>query len=163
MMELTDQQKQSVERWVNDGLGLSDVQKKLADEFDVRMTYMDVRFLVLDLGLELQDTKGGESASPAEDVALSPDERPDEERPTKLSPEADGLPSKVSIEVDRLMKPGSLVSGSVTFSDGVTATWMLDQIGRLALQPSTPDYKPSDEDVAAFQESLRDELAKKGF
>ena len=53
-MTLTDEQKAAVAEWVRDGAGLSDVQKRLQSEFDISMTYMDVRFLVIDLELTLQ-------------------------------------------------------------------------------------------------------------
>jgi hypothetical protein len=54
-MTLTPEQKQSVSEWVAAGDNLYAVQKKLAEQFKVSMTYMDVRFLVDDLNLELKD------------------------------------------------------------------------------------------------------------
>ena len=36
-------------------MGLSDIQKKINDDFGIVMTYMDVRFLVDDLDLDLID------------------------------------------------------------------------------------------------------------
>src|SRR6266567_812500 len=52
---LSPEQKQTVAAWVAAGDNLSAVQKKLAEHFKVSMTYMDVRFLVDDLGLELKN------------------------------------------------------------------------------------------------------------
>jgi hypothetical protein len=69
----------------------------------------------------------------------------------------------VSVDLDRVVKPGSLVSGRVTFSDGVSAGWSLDQLGRLALETSQPGYRPGREDLEAFQVELRRVLEKKGF
>jgi hypothetical protein len=69
----------------------------------------------------------------------------------------------VKVEVDRLMKPGALVSGSVTFSDGVKAQWSLDQAGRLGLAGVKPGYRPSQTDVQEFQLALQKELAKQGY
>ncbi len=54
-MTLSPEQKQSVAAWVAAGDSLSEVQRKLSDQFQVSMTYMDVRFLVDDLGLELKN------------------------------------------------------------------------------------------------------------
>ena len=48
----------------------------------------------------------------------------------------------VSVEMDRVTKPGTLVSGTVTFSDGTHAAWSLDQLGRLALDAKEPGYQP---------------------
>ena len=50
-----DEQKREIARWVSDGMGLSDIQKKINEDFGVVMTYMDVRFLVDDLDLTLVD------------------------------------------------------------------------------------------------------------
>ena len=154
-MDITEEQKVVVGKWIEDGLGLSDIQKRLSDELGVSMTYMDVRFMVLDLGLDVQDkvvakpvvdpVDGGDGAG---DLAGNP---------------GDALSGGVSIEVDRIMKPGSVVSGTVVFSDGVSASWMLDQMGRLALDAGTPDYRPSESDLAAFQQELKSALEKKGF
>src|ERR1700677_5382703 len=54
-MTLTPEQKTSVSEWVAAGDNLYAVQKTLADQFKVSMTYMDVRFLVDDLNLQLKD------------------------------------------------------------------------------------------------------------
>jgi len=54
-MTLTPEQKQTVSSWVAAGDNLSTVQKKLSEHFQLSLTYMDVRFLVDDLGLELKN------------------------------------------------------------------------------------------------------------
>lgn len=145
-MQLTDEQKAVVAGWVRDGLSLAEVQKRMEEEFSVRMTYMDVRFLVDDLDLEV--------ASPA----------PVFNDPSKeVSAEPASAPGKVSVSLDKVARPDSLVSGQVTFSDGVTAQWHLDQMGRLALNPSQPGYQPSQEDVQKFQEELRGAVEKSGM
>jgi len=156
-MELTDAQKETLSAWVGEGLGLSEIQKKLQEEFALSMTYMDVRFLVLDLDLAVKDKEipadGAEAAEGASPEAV--DESPPAGGPAS--------PGGVSVELDRLMKPGSLVSGTVSFSDGVTASWSLDQFGRLALDAGQSGYSPSEEDLAVFQEQLRAALQKRGF
>ena len=68
-MNLTPEQKQAVSSWVAAGDNLSAVQKKLADQFQVSMTYRDVRFLVDDLNLELKDAAPKVDAS---DVTKTP-------------------------------------------------------------------------------------------
>jgi hypothetical protein len=152
-MELNDVQKQTVAQWVKDGLGLSEIQKKIAEDIGISMTYMDVRFLVIELGVDLQEPEVPEVVPPAADAT-----------PHEIPESADELsPGGVSVEVDRLVKPGAVVSGTVTFSDGTTASWLLDQMGRLALDAADPEYRPSDEDVQAFQQELRSALQKRGF
>jgi hypothetical protein len=72
-------------------------------------------------------------------------------------------PSAVKITTDTLARPGTMVSGGVTFSDGQKATWYLDQMGRLGLASETKGYRPSQEDLMDFQASLQNEMAKMGF
>ena len=65
--------------------------------------------------------------------------------------------------VDQLARPGTMVSGAVTFSDGMSADWYLDQTGRLGLVPKQQGYKPSPADIQQFQAGLEREMAKLGF
>src|SRR5688500_15293872 len=68
-MNLTPEQKQAVASWVTAGDNLSVVQKKLSEQFQVSLTYRDVRFLVDDLNLELKDAAPKVDAS---DVSKTP-------------------------------------------------------------------------------------------
>jgi hypothetical protein len=56
-----------------------------------------------------------------------------------------------------------VVSGKVTFSDGMQAEWYLDQMGRLGLVPQQQGYRPPPTDVQQFQMALDAELSKMGF
>ena len=53
-MSLTDEQKKEVSLWVAAGANLAEVQRRLKEEFQITTTYMDARFLVDDLKLELK-------------------------------------------------------------------------------------------------------------
>lgn len=167
-MNLDETQKQQVSTWIEEGLKLSEIQGKLDSELGIRLTYMEVRFLIDDLSLKPQDPVEAPADPPADPPADAAGEGlPDAGDPTglpsdPLSPDSEGS-GGISLTVDRVMRPGSVVSGKVTFSDGVTAEWYLDQVGRLGLVPSTPGYKPSQDDVMAFQSRLQSELAKQGF
>ena len=156
-MELQEEQKDKVREWAAAGCGLSEIQRRLSEDLGITMTFMDVRFLVLELGVEIQD-KNKRVEKPA--AAPTPDAMPGN-MPGDLAGEAFG--AGVQVEVDRVVKPGALVSGTAVFSDGVQTTWMLDQTGRLALQGPTPDYRPSPEDIQEFQQALQQELAKRGY
>ena len=62
------------------------------------------------------------------------------------------------------MRPGSLVSGTVRFSDGVSLGWQLSASGQLGLIPGEdPEYRPDPEDVQSFQTQLEEVLRKKGL
>jgi hypothetical protein len=161
-MKLTDEQKKKVADSVTAGAGLNEIQHMIRDEFGIAMTYMDVRFLIDDLGVIIKDKEIKKAAKP--DLAQA-----DVDDVEILDSENDGsgdlVPGgpSISVEVDRITKPGSIVSGTVVFSDGVKGTWMLDNMGRLALASDKPGYRPSPADVQAFQQKLAVELRKKGF
>jgi hypothetical protein len=158
-MNLTEDQRQRVTAWVLQGAKLSDIQTRLADEFKIKLTYMEVRFLVDDLKLQLKDPEPPKVVEPP---AATPAKLTAEPNPAP----AGTLPptgSKVSVGVDQITRPGAIVSGKVTFSDGQTADWYLDQSGRLGVVPKQQGYKPSQTDVQDFQIALQQEVAKLGY
>jgi len=192
-MSLTPEQTQTVASWVAAGDNLSIIQKRLAEQFKVSMTYMDVRFLVDDLGLELKNAAPKADASdvtkaqpskaappPGEKkgfleklkekvgVGQSDDEDdlPADDQPepgVEKFPTPPAAPGGVMLELDRIMRPGTAVSGTVTFSDGVSGKWGLDQYGRLMLETGQKGYQPSAPDVQAFQRELQTQLQRQGF
>jgi hypothetical protein len=137
-MILTDDQKAAISKWIEAGASLSEIQKRLKEEFQISITYLEARLLADDLKLALKEP-----------------ERPAEQPPLPAAePEKPALSGKVSVTVDQITRPGAMVSGRVTFSDGQKAEWYLDQTGRLGLNPSTPSYRPSQQDVMDFQVEL---------
>jgi hypothetical protein len=149
-MNLDDAQRQKVAAWIDEGLKLADIQKRLENDLGLRMTYLEVRLLVDDLKLKPKDPPPPAKAAPKPDDALLP------------PPPAPGT-GKVSVTVDQLARPGAMVSGKVKFSDGKTADWILDQAGRLGLVPTEKGYKPPTADVQEFQIALQQELQKLGM
>jgi hypothetical protein len=144
-MLLTDEQKNAVALWVAEGATLADVQRRLKDELGVGLTYMDVRFLVDDLKLQLKEQP---KQSEAVDRLAAAKQEGDSER--------QGAPSAgVRVTMDAVTRASALASGKVTFSDGETADWMLDQTGRLGLNPTKPGYRPTEADIMAFQSELQ--------
>jgi hypothetical protein len=201
-MTLTPEQKQAVASWIAAGDSLSSVQKKLSEQFKLSLTYMDVRFLVDDLNLELKDQ--APKADP-NDVTKSPPARPaaptdkgekkglldrakeklglgksepaevedasedfaEEEfaEEEAITDDATGAASSVTVTVDKVtLIPGALASGTVTFSDGVTGKWIVDNYGRPGFtEVSKPGYRPSQADAQAFMQELTMALQKRGF
>jgi len=161
-MNLEENQKQQVAKWIEEGLKLSEIQTRLASDLGIKLTYMEVRFLVDDLKLTLKDP---EPPTPAADPKPSPAENPPSTPgpDSQLEPSADPLKKGVSVVVDTLTKPGTLVSGKVTFTDGNLADWYLDQTGRLGLVPKTEGYRPSAADVQEFQVVLEREITRAGL
>lgn len=158
-MNLNEAQQKTVTAWVAEGLKLSEIQNRLASELGVRLTYMEVRLLVDDLKLKLKDPEPPKPAV-VQPSPLAVGTPPPAEAPVPVP--ATGA-SNVSVTVDQLARPGALVSGKVTFSDGMNADWYLDQTGRLGLVPQQQGYKPSVADVQQFQMALEGEMAKMGF
>ncbi|PTY03229.1 hypothetical protein DB347_22400 [Opitutaceae bacterium EW11] len=202
-MTLTPEQKQAVSDWVAAGANISEVQKKLLEQFKISMTYMDVRFLVDDLNLALKDptpkpdANDVSKAPPARAAGEKPAEKKgfldrakeklglgkeeedvgagelDEELPgDELAEDAEAFPegealgaSNVTVAVDKVtLHPGALASGSVTFSDGVTAKWLVDNYGRPGFtEVSKPGYRPSQADAQAFMQELSLALQNRGY
>lgn len=155
-MNLTEEQRQRVTAWILQGAKLSEVQTRVNQEFGLRLTYMETRFLVDDLKLTPKDPEPPKTEKPA----AADTQKPAEE---KKSPEEGGVPGKVSVNVDQIARPGAIVSGKVTFSDGHKAEWYLDQTGRLGVIPSQQGYKPPAADVQEFQLELQEQLRKMGI
>ena len=158
-MDLSDAQKVAVTQWIQEGRLLADVQRLLREEFEISMTYMDVRFLVDDLDIEVAE----EEPEPPElsEVEAGQDATAE---PAEAELVEEGTNGAVTVDVDAIMRPGSLVSGNVVFSDGVSLAWQLSAAGQLGLIPGEDtEYRPSPEDVQSFQSQLEEVLRKKGF
>ena len=158
-MNLDEAQRQQVTAWIADGAKLSEIQTRLASEFGLKLTYMEVRFLVDDLKLTPKDPEPPKVVAPGSPTAAKPADA--EKRSATAGPA--GATGGVSVTVDQLARPGAIVSGKVTFSDGQQADWYLDQTGRLGVVPKQQGYKPSAADVQQFQAALQSEMARMGF
>jgi hypothetical protein len=181
-MELTKEQKDALKAWAAEGVGLSDIQSRLRERFSLSLTYMDVRLLVVDLGLRIKekarpvDVKADLKQAAARRAQPESEPEAEDDWPGEgddlgdvAVPSAGRAPGgsagagSVSVEIDRVTRPGAVMSGTVKFSDGVSATWFLDQFGRLALQAAKPGYQPSAADVQAFQRQLSARLGARGM
>ncbi len=164
MANLTPQQRQLVEQWAAEGANLNQIQDRLRSECATTLTYMETRLLIMELGVKIQD---------------KPREVPPEEKPAPPPPEpaADGdaavadealapegtTGAALKISVDEVPHPGALISGRVTFSDGVTVQWFMDQQGRFGMRGPAPGYQPPAVDIPVFQAELDNILQLRGF
>ncbi len=145
-MSLSNEQKTLVAERLADGAGIADIQRLIIDEFKIQMTYMEVRFLMDDLDLDL-------APPPA------PEPEPEEDAQDAVPAEAELVgDGAVSVEMDKIKRPGAALSGTVTFSDGVKAQWTVDPYGRLGLDTDREDYQPTQEDIQAFQLELQRQM-----
>jgi hypothetical protein len=170
-MNLDETTKQKVAAWIQEGLKLSEIQSKMASELGQRLTYMEVRLLVDDLKLTPKDQTPPQPtpqlSSPSAPGKAAPSDEAEEPFPQEIpgadEPAAAPGAAKISLSVDRVARPGALVSGNVTFPDGNSAGWYLDQLGRLGIVPTQAGYRPAPADLQAFQLELQNQLQKLGF
>lgn len=147
--QLTEDQIETIKVWASEGDQLADMQKRMEEELELRLTYMDTRFLILDLGIELQsevEEVEDEKTDPALDE-LTEDDMEIMPPPTQGGP--------VRVTVDEIARPGLMVSGRVNFPDGQGGSWYVDEMGRLGIDPDTAGYRPSEPDLVAFQRELQ--------
>ena len=155
-MNLDEAQRKKVAAWIADGAKLSEIQTRLASELGLKFTYMEVRLLVDDLKLTPKDPEPPKVVAPPAEAAKPVAEK------AAPAPAASAT-GTVSVTTDQLARPGAIVSGKVTFSDGQLADWYLDQSGRLGVAPKQQGYKPSAADVQQFQAALEKEISRMGF
>ena len=143
---VTAEQLEMVRRWAAAGVDLNGIQKNLAAECGVHMTYMDVRFLLLDHGIEIAT-----AAAPVEEK--KPEPAPVAEAAPQ--PAADG---KLVVTLDELTLPCTLISGKVSFASGTRGGWQIDQLGRFAW--NSLEGQPTPEELQAFQVELTKLLSR---
>jgi hypothetical protein len=133
--QLSPNQINTIKLWAEQGARLADIQKNMREEMNLSLTYMDTRLVILDLGITLAEDK----------IETASSEAP-------LNILATG---KTTVTVDSVTLPGAIISGRVSFSDGESAVWMLDQMGRPSIDPNNPNYQPTQDDIIEFQKQLR--------
>jgi hypothetical protein len=188
-MTLSPEQQKAVAAWVAEGDNLSVVQKKLIETFKVSLTYMQVRFVVDDLELKLKDRvpkadsdlgaprqappgapaprseKRGFLEKAKEKLGIGQEEPPAEAGFEPGAGEALPAGGGVSVTVDKVtLLPGALAGGTVTFSDGVSGKWIVDNQGRPGLtEISKPGYRPTPADAQEFMQQLSMALQDRGY
>ena len=145
--DLSSEQVEMVKKWVAEGAQMADLQKRLKDDFGFNVTYMDTRFLSLDLALNFQVDE--EESEGPNDI-----ENPEAQEEVDLGPSVQDEEA-VTVTLDQVARPGAMVSGTVTFSDGMKALWLIDEMGRPSIDPDQPGYQPSEADLVRFQAELK--------
>ena len=158
--KLSEDQVLLIGQWAANGAQLADIQKRLEDEMEFRLSYMDTRFLILDLGVEIRNLAQEQAEteqSEQDEVAKSESDAKNGEELTEddievLPPSAGG---NVKVSVDDIARPGLMASGRVTFAGGQGRMWYVDEMGRLGIDPEVEGYQPSEADIMAFQRELQ--------
>lgn len=150
--------KRFVAQKLQEGIKLSDIQNLLADELDCRMTFLDLRLLAAELEdvdwsqFDPKEKKAEEAPAPAAPAAdeATPAAEPAADSAAEAAPAAAG---STVVELSRLSRPGAMAHGTVTFASGVTAEWLIDEMGRLGLDKVSG--QPTEQDIQDFQVELR--------
>lgn len=146
-MKLSEEQITLLQEKAREGGQLNDLQKIIQNDFGKNITYMETRFLISDLGIEI--------------LTEEPPEEPESktgqegEADAGMSPLTEEQTGGVTVAVDEITRPGAVVNGQVRWSDGQTANWIIDQEGGLAMDSADPTYQPSQNDIEEFQLKLR--------
>lgn len=163
-MNLDAAQQQQVIAWLSEGATLAQVQTRIEADFGLRLTYRDVKFLVSDLRILPKDAELPAPAAVPGALARPSDAPRTSGAQENMNPQAPPRPQdRVRMSVDQLARPGTVVSGTVTFSDGHSAVWSIDQMGRLGIAPKEKGHRPSTDDLQHFQMLLEEELARQGL
>lgn len=148
MQQFTDEQIQEIRKWMPEIHSISDLQTKINTAYQTHLTYLQTRFLMDDFNLQLTQETPQKKANVNKEEALEGEYLPENSS------------NSVQVTVDPVTRPGFITHGHVTFSDGQTAEWSLDQMGRIGLNPAQKGYRPSAEDIALFQENLQQKLSE---
>lgn len=143
--KVSAEQLDMVRAWAAQGIDLNGIQKRLTTECGLHLTYMDVRFLLLDNSIEIA-------------VAEEPKPEPKPEEPAAPAEAPAPADGKPVVTLDELQLPGALISGKVAFPSGTRCAWQIDQMGRFGwIEQSAA---PTPEELQAFQFELSQMLSK---
>ena len=148
--------KRFVAQKLQEGVKLSDIQTMLADELQCRMTFLELRLLAAELEdvdwskFDPQEKKAEEPSAEAAPAPAAAAVDPTTEPAAEAAPAAAG---STVVELSRLSRPGAMAHGTVTFASGVTAEWLIDEMGRLGLDKVSG--QPTEQDIQEFQVELR--------
>jgi hypothetical protein len=117
------------------------------------------------LGLGKNEAASQGRAGPAGEEGELPPEGAEFAEDDGLGGEDFGQGAGVNVTVDKVtLIPGAIASGTVTFSDGVTGKWIVDNYGRPGFtEVSQPGYRPSPADAQTFMQELNLALQQRGF
>ncbi len=129
---------------LNQGHSLGEVQKMLAEELGINMTYLELRLLAADLDVNWKKQDANKPKIALDDKASEPVPAP-----------------RTKITVSRVVRPGAALSGDVVFASGAEAEWFVDQYGRLGINPKPGSSRPTQEDLQDFQVELQKTLGNR--
>ena len=132
---------------LNSGTSLSNIQRLLDEEYDVNMTYLDLRMIASELNVnwEKQEAKKPVTPSMADETISAEESTEKQQQPS----------TGTQVTVDKVTRPDALMSGTVKFKSGASGKWFVDHAQQLGLAPDSGSSKPTQEDIIEFQKELQ--------
>lgn len=130
---------------IAENISLSDIQTMVNEKFNTKMTFMDIRILASELEVDWRseaENKAEEKTAETEDNTEEKDSAPEK------------TTAKTTVELNKIVRPGAIASGSVNFASGVYAEWFIDNNGRLGLD-KVKGGKPTEQDIEDFQVEMQ--------
>ncbi len=144
---------------LSEGKSLSDVQKILKEEYQIQLTYMELRMISTELEV---NWKKFDDAKLKKAEMIKEKLKADRGNVVDADESIPASAGKTTVNLSKVVRPGAVMSGDVTFKSGAKAEWYLDAMGRLGLAPKGDSTaKPTDEDLQEFQLELQKVLQGK--
>ena len=138
--QLSPEQVRSIRDWAEEGLDLNAIQKWLHEDLGIKLTFMDTRFLLQDLDIQIRQ----------------PEPEPQAEQPAELSGAAAppaSLLGKTQVTVDEITPPHALMAGKILFRSGAQGVWDIDRTGRINWDATLGE--PTADDLREFETELQ--------
>lgn len=152
--QVNAEQLELVRLWASQGIDLNGIQKNLVTECGLHLTYMEVRFLLLDHGIEIAQAQ----PEPAPAPAPAPQPAPPAQSAPAADPMTGAAPVKPTMSLDDIQIPGTILSGKCEFPSGTKVSWQIDQMGQLNCSQLAGTMTPEEQQAFVFE--LRQILSK---
>lgn len=155
--KISPEQLDAVRLWASQGVDLNGIQKNLVTECGIHLTYMEVRFLLLDHGIEIAQPQATPAPQPAPQAATQPP-APEPAPATAPAPMQSPAPVRPKMEFDDIQIPGTILSGKCEFPSGTKVGWQIDTMGQLNCTQLAGTMTPEEQQAFVFE--LRQVLSK---
>lgn len=137
--------KEIVTKLYDQGLNINQILDQLVKE-NMDVSFLDVRLAVS----EIEDERNlYDHIDENDDVVEDVEEDTEEER-------------ECVIELNSIIQPGAPMQGKATFKSGRAMKFMLDQYGRVGIEPIGAE-QPTQEEIQIFQQELMYLLKSRSF